>query len=442
MGHSLYFIQSLLKFDRVININKLNFSAFANGLLNVDRKCVDPSSLLNVVNKLHLCHSNCSNRPTKEDLKSNDVQELLHNAATFEHEGNEELTPDNVWATSPYPKGAVNHRLQSRHSLRPRVDPRETSLILFPGEGSQYVGMVGDLLVFPGVKDIFAATNEILKYNLLSLCMQGPKSKLDETKYAQVAVMVCSFAALEKLREERPNTVDSCIATAGFGVGELTALSFAGAFSFERAVRLAQLRGEAMQTASEMEPGGMLTVMYTPSTKIHEVLAKAKEYAAEQGVEKPVCEVAHHLFPHCKVIAGHIQCLTFIEKNNKSLKINKTRRLNISGAHQTSLMQPAALTFKKYLQRSNVQDPVIAVHSTVTGKIYRNREDILKNLHKQMVKPIKWEQMMHIMYERPVGSHFPTTYEVGPGNTLKTVLKMVNAKAYDSCFSVFDATSV
>jgi malonyl CoA-acyl carrier protein transacylase len=73
------------------------------------------------------------------------------------------------------------------------------------------------------------------------------------------------------------------------------------------ALRVAQMRGEAMQTASEMEPGGMLTVMYFPTTKIHEVIAKAKEYAIEQKIEKPVCEVAHYLFPHCKVIAGHIQ---------------------------------------------------------------------------------------------------------------------------------------
>lgn len=161
---------------------------------------------------------------TNSDLKP-DVKQLLDNAALFENE------KDSMWATSPYPKGA---RLQYNHALRPRIDPRETSLILFPGEGSQFVGMGHHLLMFDVVKDIFDSANEILNYDLLSLCLKGPKSKLDETRHAQVAVMVCSFAALEKLREERPSVVDSCMATAGFGIGELTALTFAGAISFER----------------------------------------------------------------------------------------------------------------------------------------------------------------------------------------------------------------
>lgn len=166
---------------------------------------------------------------TKNELKTSNVKKLLDDAATFESESD----GDNLWSTSPYPKG-INRRIQSRHSLRPKVDPSETSLILFPGEGCQYVGMGKNLLHFPGVRDIFDSASDILKYDILSLCLKGPKPKLDETKYSQVAVMVCSFAALDKLKEERPTSVDSCFATAGFGIGELTALTFAGAISFER----------------------------------------------------------------------------------------------------------------------------------------------------------------------------------------------------------------
>lgn len=161
---------------------------------------------------------------------SPNVKDLLDNAATFENVED----PNSEWSTSPYPKGTMNPRLQARHSLRPRIDPRETSIILFPGEGSQYVGMGHSLLKYPGVRDIFEVASSILKYDALALCLKGPKSKLDDMKYAQVAVMVCSFAALEKLKEDRPSSVNSCIATGGFGVGELTALTFAGAISFER----------------------------------------------------------------------------------------------------------------------------------------------------------------------------------------------------------------
>lgn len=161
---------------------------------------------------------------------ASNVKDLLDNAATFDNV----TDPSDQWSTSPYPKGTVNTRLQARHSLRPRIDPRETSIILFPGEGSQYVGMGHSLLKYPGVRDIFEIASHILKYDALALCLKGPKSKLDEMRYAQVAVMVCSFAALEKLKEDRPSSVNGCIATGGFGVGELTALTFAGALSFER----------------------------------------------------------------------------------------------------------------------------------------------------------------------------------------------------------------
>ncbi|KAG8295874.1 hypothetical protein J6590_070754 [Homalodisca vitripennis] len=203
------------------------------------------------------------------------------------------------------------------------------------------------------------------------------------------------------------------------------------------AVRLAQLRGEAMQVASEMEQSGMITVLYKHSTRIHEVLAKAKEYAASEGVNKPVCEVAHFLFPHCKVLAGHTQCLDFIEKNWRDLDLERVRRLPLQGAPHTQLMEPAAYTFRKYLVRSTLQDPVIAVHSGLDGKCYKDKGDVVNKLPKLIMKPVKWEQLMHVLYERPVGQHFPYTFECGPGNTLKTIMKMVNSKAYDVCETVF-----
>ncbi len=146
----------------------------------------------------------------------------------------DEVDETDEWRTSPYPSGAVVNPKQSQglKSLRPHVDPQDTSIILFPGQGSQYVGMGKDLIKFPAARDLFDAASEIMKFDLVKLMFNGPKEKLNQTKYCQPAVVVCSLAALEKLKEERPSAIENCIATAGFSVGEITALTFAGVFKF------------------------------------------------------------------------------------------------------------------------------------------------------------------------------------------------------------------
>ncbi|KAJ8938541.1 hypothetical protein NQ318_016912 [Aromia moschata] len=164
--------------------------------------------------------------------------------------------------------------------------------------------MAKDLLKFPMAKDLFELANYILGYDLLKLCLEGPKDQLDQTKFCQPAVMVCSLAAIEKLKEERPNAIANCVATAGFSLGEITSLTFAGALGFERALQLVKIRAEAMQLASEAYKGGMMTVMYGPDSKLNFACLKAKEWALDRGDEFPECRIANYLYPHCKVVSG------------------------------------------------------------------------------------------------------------------------------------------
>lgn len=167
-----------------------------------------------------------------ESKKENDspLKKLLNDSSTFQ-----DVSTENVqrWATLPYPQG-TKIRKQGDYFRKEKQDPRDAAIILFPGQGSQYVGMAKDLLKFPMAKDLFELANYIIGYDLLKLCLEGPKNKLDQTKYAQPAIMVCSLAAIEKLKEERPNAIANCVATAGFSLGEITALVFAGAINFER----------------------------------------------------------------------------------------------------------------------------------------------------------------------------------------------------------------
>jgi [acyl-carrier-protein] S-malonyltransferase len=160
-----------------------------------------------------------------------DIKQLLEEATVCSDPPPD--NPENIWSTSPYPEGVLLKRDQSRHFRKPNIDPRETSVILFPGQGTQFVGMGKDLMKFPIARDLFDAANDLLGYDLRELCFNGPKEQLDKTIYCQPAVMVCSLAAVEKLKEERPMAIESCVATAGFSIGEITALVFAGALSFE-----------------------------------------------------------------------------------------------------------------------------------------------------------------------------------------------------------------
>lgn len=182
---------------------------------------------------LFYSRSTKSDNPEPRDIDKANLKNLLDDAA-LGYGPLDNVDKDDEWEHSPYPEGSIVNPKQSQclKSLRPKVNPGDTSVILFPGQGSQYVGMGAELLKFPAARDIFDAASEVLKYDVLKLMLKGPASKLNQTKYCQPAVVVCSLAALEKLKEERPSALESCIATAGFSVGEITALAFAGVFSF------------------------------------------------------------------------------------------------------------------------------------------------------------------------------------------------------------------
>lgn len=274
------------------------------------------------------------------------------------------------------------------------------------------------------------------RYDLLKLCLEGPKSRLDKTIYCQPAVMVTSLAALEKLKEERPASIESCVAVAGFSLGEITALVFAGSIPFDKAVKLVQIRAELMQAASDMVPGGMATVLYGPDSELGTACSKAKEWCLDRGVENPECRIANYLYPHCKVVAGNREAIEFLEKNAQQFKLRRVKALPVSGAFHTELMQSAVEPFRRALYKIQIEEPMVPVYSNVDGKRYHNVDHILRQLPKQIVKPVKWEQTLHILYERQKENNFPRTFECGPGKGLTTILRQVNAKAADTAYNI------
>ncbi|KAF7229265.1 malonyl-CoA-acyl carrier protein transacylase, mitochondrial [Nothobranchius furzeri] len=313
---------------------------------------------------------------------------------------------------------------------KPRKDPSSYSVLLFPGQGSQFAGMCRGLLKYPNVREMFAAAQKILGYDLLSLCLEGPDGELRKTVHCQPAVFVSSLAAVERLHHENPKAIESCAAAAGFSVGEFAALVFSGAMNFSEALYAVKVRAEAMQKASELVPSGMLSVIGKPQAQYKHACLQAKEHCRSLGIREPVCSVANYLFPDGRVIAGHQQALDFLQENARRLHFTRTKLLPVSGAFHTELMELATEPLREVLRQVEVRQPEIRVHSNVDGKRYMNPSHVRTQLVKQVTLPVKWEQSLHEIYERTQGKSFPKTYEVGPGRQLGATLKKCNRKAF------------
>lgn len=141
-----------------------------------------------------------------------------------------------------------------------------------------------------------------------------------------------------------------------------------------------------MQLASDTFSGGMATVLYGPDSELGLACKRAKEWCLSKGVENPECQIANYLYPHCKVVAGSTEALTFLEANAKQFKLRRFKKLTVSGAFHTELMSTAVEPFTRALRKITVEEPIISVHSNVDGKRYRNPSHILSQLPKQVIK--------------------------------------------------------
>ncbi|WAR12959.1 FABD-like protein [Mya arenaria] len=341
--------------------------------------------------------------------------------------------PSDYQFPSEFDKYRQERRRQEKHAYRPTsIDPEDTSILFFPGQGSQFVGMGKKLLKYPGVEEIYHRASSILGYDLLNVCINGPKETLDKTLFCQPAVVVTSLAAIEKLREENPKALEHVVGSAGFSVGEITALAASEMISFDDAIQLVKFRAEAMQVASDKAAGGMLTVICNHKTKLKTAMVAAKEYCRTKlGIEDPTCSIANFL---C------LNALTFLEQYGKEFDIVRMKRLPVSGAFHTDMMRQGiegsreGKRFKKMFWNLQLNKPKFPVHRNYDGKIIQADEHLQQKevnmLLKQYRTPVKWEQTLHILYTRPKETGFPRTYEVGPGKQLGVLLKNVNNLAY------------
>ncbi|KAM7540917.1 hypothetical protein Aperf_G00000034491 [Anoplocephala perfoliata] len=318
---------------------------------------------------------------------------------------------------------------------RPEELPIEsTSMFLFPGQGAQFVGMGKNLLKVPGVKELYETASSILRTDLLKTCLEGPVDKLRDNIHCQPAVYVTSLAAAKMVQHESPKVIENCVAAAGYSVGEITALVFAGSFTFEEGLHLVRVRAEAMQRCCRKTPGGMLSIKTSPESRLVEAIQSARNHCQfDLKLDLPVtCQIASFLGPEAKVVSGISEAIDYVEKHAEQFRLKSVKRLDVAGPYHTALMEPAMYAMQNTLSKmAKPRTPRIPVVSNYDAEAYGSPHNIIPRLVRQVKGTIYWEQTLHCMYSRPNSYPFPMTVEAGPGRQLGATLRMVNRKAFE-----------
>jgi [acyl-carrier-protein] S-malonyltransferase len=288
---------------------------------------------------------------------------------------------------------------------------------LFPGQGAQHAGMGKQLAAdFPAAKELYEKANDVLGFDLAQLCHEGPQEELDKTNISQPALYVSSFAALEKLKVESPETVEICSLAAGLSLGEYTALTFAGAISFEDGLRVVRKRGEAMQAASDQVESGMVSALLLDEDAVNDVAAKTNETGNRIWI-------ANYLCPGNTVLSGDkAACETaarLIEEAG-----GRAIPLSVAGAFHTPIMESAVAELSEVLASIDIASPRIPVVSNVDAVPHSDPDEIRSLLVEQVQNPVLWEKSVRFL----LGEGVEQFYEVGPGKVLKGLMRRIDRK--------------
>lgn len=288
---------------------------------------------------------------------------------------------------------------------------------LFPGQGAQTVGMACELCkTLPSAAELFRKASEILGYDLLNLCCHGPANQLNATNISQPAIYVSSLAALELVKISEPDALGQVIATAGLSLGEYTALTFAGAISFEDGLRVVQARGEAMQQAAIATPSGMTSVLGLDVTEVESLVAEARG--------DDTLEIANLLCPGNTVVSGSLAAIERLDAICTARGGIRTIRLAVAGAFHTAIMKPADVALAAALERAVFSVSTVPIWSNVDARPHTDPAELKPLLVQQILSPVRWEETLRGLIDLGVERF----YEIGPGRVLAGLLKRVNRK--------------
>ena len=282
---------------------------------------------------------------------------------------------------------------------------------IFPGQGSQYVGMGKELCEnFSSARQIFEEADDALHHSISGLCFKGPEEALKLTENTQPAVLTASIAALKVLREEKGLIPQL---TAGHSLGEYSALVASGALAFPAAVNIVRLRGKFMQEAVPVGEGAMAAVLGMEREQV--------EQLCEEVSAGEVLSPANFNCPGQIVIAGHSKAVErAIERIKREGK--KALPLPVSAPFHSPLMKPAGERLEKALEEICVSDLKIPVVTNVEAEVNALKERVKGLLVAQVSSPVRWEESMRKMIEEGIEQ----IVEIGPGKVLSGLMKRID----------------
>ncbi len=279
---------------------------------------------------------------------------------------------------------------------------------IFPGQGSQYVGMGKDLCAeFPAARELFLKADAVLGFSLSKICFEGPEKELKQTKNTQPAIFLQSLAVWNILKPQNAAMV------AGHSLGEYSALVAAGALAFEEGLRLVRLRGELMQKAGEENPGTMAAVVGLDAKIVGEVCCTAWT--------EGIVQAANFNSPGQIVISGSVAGVRKAMELAKQRGAKLVKELVVSGAFHSPLMQSAKDGLKVALDKTEFCDAKIPVYTNVAAKPVQKADDIRAMLFEQVTSPVRWEETIVNMS----GDGASSFIEIGPGKVLQGLVKRI-----------------
>jgi len=286
--------------------------------------------------------------------------------------------------------------------------------VIFPGQGSQSVGMVKELYVnYDYIKDLFKSADELLGYSISKIILEGPKEDLDLTENTQPAIFLASYSIFEMIKKESNINLRDAKYFAGHSLGEYSALATSGSLDFQNAIKLLNERGKAMQTAVPKGTGGMVAVLGAEIEEINNLL--------EENQNDYKCYIANDNSKGQIVLSGLNSNLDRFIDTLKAKKI-KNIKLPVSAPFHCKLMDKATSIMRDKINNTNFEKPKNVIISNVTGSETQETEKIKDLLIKQIENPVRWRESVIYMIKNGVTNFI----EIGPGKVLSGLVKRID----------------